>query len=103
MSSLLLDFMTYSLWRNYKFHNWILLVGYGQNRKSTFLTLLEMFFHMYSAESLERLLNDRFAPAQLYKKLINIDADISGDILEKASGKLKKLTGNDEFASRNQI
>lgn len=99
---LLLDFMTYSLWRNYKFHNWILLVGYGQNRKSTFLTLLEMFFHVYSAESLERLLNDRFAPAQLYKKLINIDADISGDILEKASGKLKKLTGNDEFAAETK-
>jgi putative DNA primase/helicase len=50
-----------------------------------------------SSESLERLLNERFAPALLYQKLANIDADVSGDILIKNTGKIKKLTGNDEY------
>lgn len=43
------------------------------------------------------MLNERFAPANLYQKLANIDADVSGDILIKNTGKLKKLTGNDEY------
>ena len=49
-----------------------------------------------SSESLERLLNERFAVANLYQKLANIDADVSGDILIKNTGVIKKLTGNDE-------
>jgi putative DNA primase/helicase len=29
--------------------------------------------------------------------MVNVDADLSGDILSRHTGKLKKLTGNDEF------
>jgi putative DNA primase/helicase len=35
----------------------------------------------------------------LYQKLANIDADVSGDILINNTGKIKKLTGNDESAA----
>jgi P4 family phage/plasmid primase-like protien len=96
---LLLDFMAYCLWRNYKYANWLLLDGYGQNGNSVFLNLIEKFLGKdnTSSESLERLLNERFAAANLYQKLANIDADVSGDILIKNTGKLKKLTGNDEY------
>ena len=45
-------FMTYSLWRNYKFHNWILLVGYGQNRKSAHSnTIRNVLSYVFSRKS----------------------------------------------------
>jgi putative DNA primase/helicase len=50
-----------------------------------------------SGENLERLLNERFAAASLYQKMVNVDADLSGDMLLRHTGKLKKLTGNDEY------
>jgi P4 family phage/plasmid primase-like protien len=96
---LLLDFIAYCLWRDYKYANWLLFVGYGQNGKSVLLNLIERFLGKdnTSSESLERLLGERFAPANLYQKLANIDADVSGDILIKNTGKIKKLTGNDAY------
>jgi P4 family phage/plasmid primase-like protien len=96
---LLLDFMAYCLWRDYKYAIWQLWDGWGQNGKSILLNLFEAFLGKdnTSAESLERLLNERFAPAGLYQKLANIDADVSADMLFKNTGRLKKLTGNDEF------
>ena len=95
---LILDFMAYCLWRDYKYANWLLCVGYGHNGKSVLLNLIERFLgkHNTSSESLERLLNKQFALATLYQKLANIDADVSGDILIKNTGIIKKLTGNDE-------
>jgi hypothetical protein len=69
--NLVLDFMAYCLWRYHKFHVWMLLNGAGQNGKSTLLTLFERLFgsQNVSGESLDRLLNERFAPANLYQKL----------------------------------
>jgi len=95
---LILDFMAYCLWREYKYANYLLLHGYGQNGKSVLLNLIERFLgkHNTSSESLERLLNRNFATSSLYQKLANIDADVSGDILIKNTGVIKKLTGNDE-------
>jgi putative DNA primase/helicase len=96
---LVLDFLAYCLWRDYPFNVWMLFNGAGQNGKSTLLNLIERFLGSknVSGESLERLLTERFAPANLYQKMVNVDADLSGDILSKHTGKLKKLTGNDEF------
>ena len=95
----ILDFVAYCLWRDYKYAIWNLCVGYGLNGKSVLFNLVERFLgkENTSSESLERLLNERFAPALLYQKLANIDADVSGDILIKNTGKIKKLTGNDEY------
>lgn len=95
---LILDFIAYCLWREYKFANWLLCVGYGHNGKSVALNLIHRFLgkHNTSSESLERLLTKQFAVALLYYKLANIDADVSGDILIKNTGIIKKLTGNDE-------
>jgi P4 family phage/plasmid primase-like protien len=95
---LILDFITYCLWREYRYANYLLLHGYGQNGKSVLLNLIERFLgkHNSSSESLERLLNRNFTTSSLYQKLANIDADVSGDILIKNTGVIKKLTGNDE-------
>jgi putative DNA primase/helicase len=96
---LVLDFLTYCLWREYKFNVWMLFNGAGQNGKSTLLNLIERLFgsENVSGESLERLLTRNFAPANLYQMMVNVDADLSGDILLRNTGKLKKLTGNDEY------
>lgn len=96
---IVLDFLAYCLWRNYNFNVWMLFNGAGQNGKSTLLNLIEKFLGSknVSGESLERLLMERFAPANLYQKIVNVDADLSGDILSRHTGKLKKLTGNDEY------
>ena len=97
---ILLDFMAYCLWRYYKFHNWLLLNGAGQNGKSTLLKLIARFFGQQnvSSTSLRGLLYGKFASAGLYQKLVNIDADLSGDILQN-TGELKKLTGSDEITA----
>ena len=96
---LLLDFLSYCLWREYKFNVWMLFNGAGQNGKSTLINLIETFFGQenVSGESLDRLFRDRFAPANLYRKMVNVDADLSPGALFGNTGKLKKLTGNDEY------
>jgi putative DNA primase/helicase len=47
-------------------------------------------------------LDNRFAIASLYRKLANVDADLSGDTL-KNTGVLKKLTGNDLLPGENKF
>ena len=97
---IILDFFAYCLWRDYKFHNWMLLNGFGQNGKSTLLYFLEQFLgpHNVSAESLQRILKRDFSSAQLYGKLANIDADLSAEALTN-TGLLKKLTGGDRLTA----
>jgi P4 family phage/plasmid primase-like protien len=94
---ILLDYMAYCLWRNYKFANVLILNGYGLNGKSIFMNLIRCFFgeHNVSGESLDRLLNRTFSIASVYNKLVNIDADVSGDMMIENTGIIKKLTGND--------
>jgi putative DNA primase/helicase len=92
-----LDFLAYCLWRQYKFNYWLLLHGAGFNGKSILLNLIEAFLGKgnVSGETLDRLLHERFAVAQLYGKMANVDADVSPDVIFNNTGILKKLTGND--------
>ena len=55
-----------------------------------------------SGESLHRLLETRFATAELYGKLANIDADLSKAAL-KNTGVLKKLTGVDYIPAEKKF
>jgi putative DNA primase/helicase len=97
---LILDFMAYCLWRSYKFNFWMLFNGAGLNGKSVLLMLIERFLGKdnVSGETLDRLLHERFAPANLFQKMANIDADVSPDVIFNNTGVLKKLTGNDLHA-----
>ena len=93
-----LDFVAYCLWREYKFHKWLLFNGSGRNGKGVTTNLVTAFLgkENVSSESLQRLLGRVFSPAQLYGKLANIDADLSKDMLGN-TGLLKKITGGDRI------
>ena len=96
---LFLDYLAYCLWREYRYNFWMLLVGKGFNGKSILLDLIERFIgkENKSGETLHRLLdhNNRFSVANLYNKMVNVDADVSADTIFNNTGILKKLTGND--------
>jgi putative DNA primase/helicase len=93
-----LDFIAYCLWRGVPFHRWILFNGSGRNGKSVTMELISRFLgkHNVSSESLDRLLDNNFAAANLFGKMANIDADLSSKAL-KQTGLLKKITGGDEI------
>ena len=75
----------------------MLFHGAGLNGKSILLMLIERFFgaHNVSGETLDRLLNERFAVGNLFQKMVNVDADVSADVIFNNTGIIKKLTGND--------
>jgi putative DNA primase/helicase len=99
-----LDFIAYCLWRRFPFHVYLLFNGSGRNGKGVMLEIIKHFLgHCnVSGESLHRLLETRFATAELYGKLANIDADLSKVAL-KNTGVLKKLTGGDYIPAEKKF
>ena len=99
-----LDYLAYCLWRGFPFHRWLLFNGSGRNGKGITLKLITKFLGQknVSSESLDRLLENRFAPAKLFGKMANIDADLSSEAL-KHTGLLKKLTGGDSIPAENKF
>jgi phage/plasmid-associated DNA primase len=75
----ILDFIAYCLWQAFPFHKYILFNGSGRNGKGTMLRLIKRVLgpENISGESLHRILDNRFAVAELYGRLANIDADMS--------------------------
>jgi putative DNA primase/helicase len=99
----ILDFLAYCLWRETKFHKMLVLLGEGRNGKGTLCNIIRRFFGFInvSSESIDQLISRNFSPSQLYKKLINIDPDISKKKLQN-TGILKKLTGNDQISAEEK-
>jgi P4 family phage/plasmid primase-like protien len=93
-----LDFMAYCLWRDFPFHRWLLFNGSGRNGKGVTTQLITRFLgrQNVSNETLHRILENKFATANLYGRLANIDADMSKEEL-KHTRMLKMLTGGDEI------
>jgi P4 family phage/plasmid primase-like protien len=98
---LFLRYLAYCLVREYRYNHWLILNGTGQNGKSILIQLIERFLGEanVSGETLDRLLHERFAVAQLYQKLVNVDADVSAQVVLDNTGIIKKLTGNDLHAA----
>ena len=92
------------LWRDFPFHRYLLFNGSGRNGKGVMLEIIKCFLghNNVSGESLHRLLETRFATAELYGKLANIDADLSKEAL-KNTGVLKKLTGGDYIPAEKKF
>lgn len=90
------EWIGYHLIKDYRYQRCVVLVGDGDNGKSTFLNLLRKFIgnENASSESLYKLTVNRFAAAELQGKLANISADIGPDEL-KHTGIIKMLTGGD--------
>jgi putative DNA primase/helicase len=93
---LLIEIPAYSLWREYPVQKAVMLVGEGANGKSTYLSLVSQFLGVdnVASVSLQSLISNRFAGADLYRKLANIHADLPNVAL-KNPGFFKMLTGSD--------
>jgi len=101
---LLQEMVGYTLWKDYPIQKAFVLLGEGNNGKSTFLQLLTKLLgkHNVSSVSLQELENNRFATALLYGKLANIYADLPSKILRNTS-KFKMLTGGDIITAEQKF
>ena len=95
---LLQEIAGYCLLRDYPFARAVMLVGNGNNGKSTFLNLLMRFLgeKNVASPSLQSLIYNRFSVAELFGKLACIHADIPNQKLTQ-TGMFKMLTGNDRI------
>lgn len=85
------------LWPDYSVHKAVMLLGVGRNGKGTLLRLLTAFLGKRSVSNvtLQDLVADRFAKADLYGKLANIGGDLpSKDLSDTAA--FRNLTGGDD-------
>lgn len=93
---LIQEMIGYTLYKAYPIAKAFMLLGSGENGKSTFLEMLEEFIGRQNVAnpSLYELLYNKFAKADLHGKLANIHADLSSGELKK-TGNFKMLTGGD--------
>jgi putative DNA primase/helicase len=87
-----------------KWQRAFMLIGPGDNGKSTFLNLVTLFLgkENVSQQTLQALVDNRFAAAALDHKLANIVADIGDRSLYKTA-MFKALTGGDRIAAENKF
>lgn len=71
----------------------MLFNGSGYNGKSVLLTIIERFLgkQNVSGETLDRLLHQRFAPGNLFQKMVNVDVD--GGLFTNDSSSVKEKEG----------
>lgn len=85
----------YTMMRESKHQVAFLLTGNGSNGKSTFLNMIRELIGRDNVSSLSMTdLGDRFRPAELQNKLLNIGDDIS-NITLKDTGKFKNLVSGE--------
>ena len=94
----------YTFYRDYKYHKAFLLYGGGRNGKSTSINLLKKFLgpSNVTARNLNDLMENRFSKADLYGKLANVGAEISGGALKDTSD-FKHLTGDDTITGERKF
>lgn len=94
----------YTLWKGYPAHIAVMLVGDGSNGKSTFINLVKALLGIdnIASRSLQDLVMNRFATADLYGKSANLYADLSDQAL-KFTGTFKMLTGNDPLTAEQKF
>lgn len=83
-------------------HRALLLVGSGANGKGTFLAVVRALLGQEntSAIELQTLANERYAVADFYGALANIDDDLSSRKLGQGLGMFKKLVAGDRVRAR---
>lgn len=90
------ELLGYCLWRGYEYQKLFFLFGRGSNGKSTFARVLERMLGRENVAhiSLRELQENRFAGAQLYRKLANISGELEYAEL-KNTRLIKQLCGED--------
>jgi P4 family phage/plasmid primase-like protien len=101
---LLVQIPSQALMQNSNFQLSYLLTGDGSNGKSTYIRLLAKLVGKQSttAVSLQELIENRFATANLQGKLFNLYADLPKTSL-KDPGKFKILTGGDLLTAEKKF
>ena len=94
---LIQEMFGYCLLRDYPLARAFMMLGGGNNGKSTLLNILRKFLgdENVSAKSLQDIVADKFAAAELFGKLANIFPDIPSRRLSSDTGRFKMLTGED--------
>jgi putative DNA primase/helicase len=101
--SLIEEIIGWLLWLDYHIHKAIMLLGPGRNGKGTLLRLLTAFLGGRNVcnVTLQDLVSDRFAKADLYGKLANIGGDLpSKDLSDTAA--FRNLTGGDDVRAQEK-
>ena len=100
----LLEFIGYTLIPEQEFHKALMLVGDGANGKSTLIKLIKTFLgkHNTTSISLQSLLENRFAVADLYGKLANLYADLPDETL-RHTGIFKMIAGGDTISAERKF
>lgn len=90
------ELIAYCLYPEYPIHKAVMLIGFGANGKSTWLSMVKAFLGKENSSglSLQQLGNSRFATSSLVGKFANIYADIPDSSL-KNTGTFKMLVGQD--------
>lgn len=90
----LIDMIAYCFLPHHKYHVWLILVGSGDNGKTTFINLVNKFLGEENtiSISLQDLLTKRFLIVNLFGKSANICDDLPSSPL-KYTGIIKTLTG----------
>ena len=102
----LYEIIAYCCYRDYPIHHLFCFIGSGSNGKSTFLSLLNKFLGIKNccSTSLDKLCDNNFAAASLYKKLVCIMGETNFSTMKRTE-LLKKLTGQDliDFEFKNKM
>jgi len=101
----LYEFFGYCLYRKYTFHKAFMLIGEGDNGKSTLLKLLKAFLgkENVSNVALQDLCQTRFTLVTLYGKLANIYADLEPKRGLYQTGRFKMLVGGDPIDAERKF
>jgi len=95
--ALIEELIGWLLWPDYNIHAAVMLLGPGRNGKGTLLRLITAFLGPKSIANvtLQDLVADRFAKADLYGRLANIGGDLPARDLSDTAA-FRNLTGGDD-------
>jgi len=95
-----LDYMAYCLYPGYDDHCFLYMIGTGKNGKSTLINVIRALVgpDNMSSVGLSQLVNNRFAPAQLDGKLVNLCEEAGGDFISaEGANRIKLLSSGGEM------
>lgn len=94
----------YCLYKTAKYEKAFMFIGKGNNGKSVIIKLIEALLGHDNCSniSLQALETERFAPANLYGKMVNVFADLKSDRL-KTTGIFKSIVSGDTITAEEKF